>query len=207
MALIPTGARRRNAGCDQSRALRVFSRLLGRQRPRSKAKRLCAEKLSKPSCWRDHVENTPCGYCVRDIDRVHGACIRAGPARSGGRIDLRCSPRVGLIVGSRQNLRCVFRSNATGRTTLTRGRSAGWLDVGITGGGRLFWGVFAPTSRVGYGVLRGTYVGASGNASLGLGLGAKVLVGGSNRTIRCSCCRSKARSVSISRWAWHVELR
>ena len=57
------------------------------------------------------------------------------------------------------------------------------LDVGITGGGRLFWGVFAPTSHVGYGVLRGTYVGASGNASLGLGLGANVLVGGSNRTI------------------------
>jgi hypothetical protein len=32
-------------------------------------------------------------------------------------------------------------------------------------------------------VLRGTYVGASGNASFGLGLGANVLVGGSHRTI------------------------
>ena len=38
-------------------------------------------------------------------------------------------------------------------------------------------------SNVGYGVLRGTYVGASGNASFGLGLGANVLVGGSHRTI------------------------
>jgi hypothetical protein len=57
------------------------------------------------------------------------------------------------------------------------------LDIGITGGGTLFWGVFAPTSHVGYGVLRGTYVGASGNASVGLGVGANVLVGGSHRTI------------------------
>jgi hypothetical protein len=91
---------------------------------------------------------------------------------------------VGLLVGSRQNLRCVFRSNATGRHYSYTGTiSRIGLDVGITGGGRLFWGVFAPTSHVGYGVLRGTYVGASGNASFGLGLGANVLVGGSHRTI------------------------
>ena len=94
------------------------------------------------------------------------------------------APRVGLVIGSRQNLRCVFRSNATGRQyryTGTIGRIG--LDVGITGGGRLFWAVFAPTSHVGHGALRGTFVGASGNASFGLGLGANVLVGGSHRTI------------------------
>jgi Protein of unknown function (DUF992) len=91
---------------------------------------------------------------------------------------------VGLLVGSRQNLRCVFRSNATGRQYRYAGTiSRIGLDVGITGGGRLFWGVFAPTSHVGYGVLRGAFVGASGNASFGLGLGANVLVGGSHRTI------------------------
>jgi Protein of unknown function (DUF992) len=111
------------------------------------------------------------------------AFAQAQPVRVGG---LTCdtSARVGLLLGSRQNLRCVFRSNATGRQyaytgTITR---VG-LDVGITGGGRLFWGVFAPTSHVGQGTLRGNYVGASGNASLGVGLGANVLIGGSNRTI------------------------
>jgi hypothetical protein len=82
------------------------------------------------------------------------------------------------------NLRYVFRSNATGRQYRYTGTiSRIGLDVGITGGGRLFWGVFAPTSHVGHGVLRGTFVGASGNASFGLGLGANVLVGGSHRTI------------------------
>jgi hypothetical protein len=43
--------------------------------------------------------------------------------------------------------------------------------------------VFAPTSHIGPGALRGNYVGASGTASLGLGLGANALVGGSHRTI------------------------
>jgi hypothetical protein len=57
--------------------------------------------------------------------------------------------------------------------------------------------------HVGYGVLGGTYVGASCNVSFGLGLGANVLVGGSHRTISpCSRCRSKARLVSIWRWRW-----
>ncbi len=111
------------------------------------------------------------------------AFAQAQPVRVGG-LTCDAAPRVGLVVGSRQNLRCVFRSNATGRTYTYRGTIGRLgLDVGITGGGRLFWAVFAPTSRVGYGVLRGTYVGASGTASLGLGLGANVLVGGSNRTI------------------------
>jgi hypothetical protein len=43
--------------------------------------------------------------------------------------------------------------------------------------------VFAPTSRLRRGSLVGNYVGASGNAALGVGLGANVLIGGSHRTI------------------------
>jgi hypothetical protein len=87
-----------------------------------------------------------------------------------------------LVLGSRQRMTCVFRSNATGRRYHYTGRITRLgLDVGVTGRGRLFWGVFAPTSHIGPGTLRGNYVGASGNASLILGLGANVLVGGSNR--------------------------
>ena len=47
----------------------------------------------------------------------------------------------------------------------------------------LFWAVFARNSQIGQGTLRGNYVGASGNIALGVGLGAKVLIGGSRRTI------------------------
>jgi hypothetical protein len=121
--------------------------------------------------------------CASIVAFSGAAFAQAQPVRVGG-LTCDAAARVGLIVGSRQNLRCVFRSNATGRQYSYSGTiSRIGLDVGITGGGRLFWGVFAPTSHVGYGVLRGTYVGASGNASLGLGLGANVLVGGSHRTI------------------------
>ena len=104
------------------------------------------------------------------------------PVRAGG---LTCDtgPRVGLLIGSKQRMACVFRSN-TGQEYRYTGRITRLgLDVGVTGGGRLFWGVFAPTSHIGPGALRGRYVGVSGNASLGVGLGANVLVGGSHRTI------------------------
>ena len=111
------------------------------------------------------------------------AFAQAQPVRVGG---LTCiaAPRVGVVLGSRQNLRCVFRPSATGEPHSYAGRmSRIGLDIGVTAGGRLFWGVFAPTSHVGFGALRGSYVGASGNASFGPGLGANVLVGGSHRTI------------------------
>jgi hypothetical protein len=121
--------------------------------------------------------------CASMVLLAGPAFAQAQPIRVGG-LTCDAAPRVGLVIGSRQNLRCVFRSNATGRQYRYTGTiSRIGLDVGITGGGRLFWGVFAPTSHVGYGVLRGTFVGASGNASFGLGLGANVLVGGSHRTI------------------------
>jgi Protein of unknown function (DUF992) len=105
------------------------------------------------------------------------------PVRVGG-LTCDAAPRVGLILGSRQNLQCVFRSDSTGRRYNYTGRiNRVGIDLGFTGGGRLFWAVFAPTTHVGRGTLVGNYVGASGNASFGVGLGANVLVGGSHRTI------------------------
>jgi Protein of unknown function (DUF992) len=108
---------------------------------------------------------------------------QAQRARVGG---LTCDtdPRVGLVLGSRQDMRCVFRSSATGAQYAYRGkiRRIG-LDLGVTRGGTLFWAVFAPDSHIGRGTLKGNYVGASGNIALGVGLGANVLIGGSRRTI------------------------
>jgi hypothetical protein len=92
--------------------------------------------------------------------------------------------RVGLVLGSRQDLECVFRSSVTGAQYTYRGkiRRIG-VDLGVTRGGTLVWAVFGRNSQIGRGTLRGNYVGASGNAALGLGLGANVLIGGSRRTI------------------------
>ena len=108
---------------------------------------------------------------------------QAQSARVGG-LTCNSGPRVGLVLGSRQDLRCVFSSNVTGAQYTYRGkiRRIG-VDLGVTRGGTLVWAVFARNSQIGRGTLRGNYVGASGNAALGLGLGANVLIGGSRRTI------------------------
>ena len=57
------------------------------------------------------------------------------------------------------------------------------LDIGVKGGGRMIWAVFAPTSGYVRGALAGNYVGASADVTLGVGLGANALVGGSHRSI------------------------
>jgi hypothetical protein len=46
----------------------------------------------------------------------------------------------------------------------------------------MVWAVFAPTTRR-IGALAGNYAGASAEATVGAGLGANVLLGGSDRTI------------------------
>jgi hypothetical protein len=100
-----------------------------------------------------------------------------------GRLTCRLGPSVGLIVGSRQRMRCHFVRAADPRIERYSGTVTRFgLDLGITAGGVMTWSVLARTRRVGRGTLAGHYVGASGDASLGIGIGAKVLVGGSRRT-------------------------
>jgi hypothetical protein len=57
------------------------------------------------------------------------------------------------------------------------------LQAGVTRDEVLLWRVFAPTARFDSNVLRGNYAGASAGAAIIVGLGANVLVGGSNQTI------------------------
>jgi hypothetical protein len=94
------------------------------------------------------------------------------------------TPRVGLVVGSAQSLRCIFYARRPARQYIYEGRIRRvGLDLGIASGGTLSWAVLAKNSRIGPGTLRGHYVGASGNVALGLGLGANVLIGGSRRSV------------------------
>ena len=46
----------------------------------------------------------------------------------------------------------------------------------------MVWAVYAPTNVIGPGALAGVYSGATAEATVAVGLGANVLVGGSNRT-------------------------
>ena len=101
-----------------------------------------------------------------------------------GVLACRTSASLGLIVGSHQKLRCRFTPDA-GRPpeTYVGHINRLGLDLGIRAGGAMVWAVLAPTNGIHHGALAGTYVGASGSVSVGLGANANVLVGGSHRSI------------------------
>jgi len=99
-----------------------------------------------------------------------------------GQLACSLSSSVGLIVGSQRNVNCVFHSEGAPDENYTGTLTRVGLDIGVTTGGAILWGVFADTNRYS-GMLAGTYAGASAEASIAAGLGANVLVGGSNRTV------------------------
>jgi Protein of unknown function (DUF992) len=100
-----------------------------------------------------------------------------------GVLECRGGPRLGLIVGSFHRMDCIYRpkNGAVQHYTATGGRIG--LDVGITGKSVVVWSVFAPSQDLAPGTLAGKYGGISGDAALGLGVGANALIGGSARSI------------------------
>lgn len=92
--------------------------------------------------------------------------------------------RIGLLIGSREKLACIYEpsGNRPKRQLLGTVTNVG-LDVGVKGPSVMVWGVLGSTTALPTDALRGRFVGAAADASLGLGAGAKVLVGGNNKSI------------------------
>ncbi len=111
------------------------------------------------------------------------APVYAQPARlQVGSLNCSISSGVGMLVGSQRNVACILHSDNMPDETYQGTLSRIGLDIGATSGGRIVWTVFATTNRYS-GMLNGSYVGATAEASVAFGLGANVLVGGSNRSI------------------------
>jgi hypothetical protein len=89
-----------------------------------------------------------------------------------------------FVVGSVTDLDCIFMPTEGGRGEpyMARMKRAG-LDIGINQQISIAWGVFAPTRGFARGGLAGSYVGGAASATVGVGVGANALVGGSNNTI------------------------
>jgi hypothetical protein len=101
-----------------------------------------------------------------------------------GTLDCAIAPGVGFVVGSSKQVDCVFYPSAPG---WRQERYAGVIDkfgvdIGVTAGGRLLWAVYAPTTARRF-ALAGRYGGATAEATVGGGLGANALYGGSRRTV------------------------
>ena len=116
-----------------------------------------------------------------------GILVYSNPAQAQGGAQvgtLTCNVASGwgFVFGSSRALRCTFAGS--GRTEHYAGTIQRFgVDIGFTQAGVLVWAVLAPTSNMAPGALAGNFVGATGSATVGVGAGANVLVGGSNRTI------------------------
>ena len=93
-------------------------------------------------------------------------------------------PGLGFVIGSDKSLDCWFKPSKGGKTEHYSGsiKKLG-IDVGYTAKTKIAWLVFAaekaPNKKH---ALAGTYVGASHEVTLGLGLGGNWLIGGSNKS-------------------------
>lgn len=100
-----------------------------------------------------------------------------------GTLDCDISGGVGFIFGSSKEVRCAFTPAGGGSRDFYVGAINKFgLDIGVTTGGQMVWAVFAE-STARRGALAGTYAGVAAEASIAVGLGANVLMGGSDRTI------------------------
>ena len=88
----------------------------------------------------------------------------------------------GFVFGSSRALNCTF--SAPGRYEYYVGNISRFgVDIGYIQGGVLLWTVVAPTANLAPGSLAGAYAGGTASATVGVGVGANALVGGSGNTI------------------------
>jgi hypothetical protein len=93
------------------------------------------------------------------------------------------SSGLGFIVGSSRAVDCTFSSpNGPSQHYVGSLNKVG-VDIGYLQGGVMVWSVVAPTLNLAPGSLSGSYGGVTASATVGIGIGANVLVGGSGNSI------------------------
>lgn len=114
---------------------------------------------------------------------IASAPVLAQPKVKAGTLTCTGGAGVGLIVGSKKSYDCKYVS-ASGSYSERYAASITkiGLDVGVTSNSVMVWAVLAP-SEVRKRGLAGYYAGATADAAIGVGGGAKVLLGGSNNSI------------------------
>jgi Protein of unknown function (DUF992) len=102
-----------------------------------------------------------------------------------GALTCKVDPSVGFIFVGHQPMQCTYTpSLAPAPPQYYDGAiNTVGLDIGVSAGSILGWGVFAPTQGLPANALAGEYVGVSADAGLIAGAGSNILVGGSARTV------------------------
>jgi hypothetical protein len=89
----------------------------------------------------------------------------------------------GYVLGSSRDLHCTFVPAAGAPEQYAGTISKFGVDIGYVHNAAIVWTVVAPTVALPPGSLTGAYGGATASATVGVGVGANVLVGGSSDTI------------------------
>ena len=94
-----------------------------------------------------------------------------------GSLQCRVSGGMGFVFGSSKDLDCLFvRPDGVGERYVGTINKYG-VDLGFTKEAQIVWLVFAP-GNIARGALAGDYVGGTASATVGVGAGANVLLGG-----------------------------
>lgn len=100
-----------------------------------------------------------------------------------GQLVCKLNPSIGFIIFGHQSMECKFRPVSGAEEAYQGAINTVGIDLGVTGPGGLAWAVFGSAAGLPMGALAGEYVGVSGDVGLGVGAGANVLIGGSNRSV------------------------
>ncbi|MEX2649467.1 MAG: DUF992 domain-containing protein [Alphaproteobacteria bacterium] len=90
---------------------------------------------------------------------------------------------VSFIFGSSRDMTCVYSPSAERAERYKGTISKFGVDIGYVSSAVIVWGVIAPTTDVAPGALAGEYAGGTAGVSIGYGLAANALIGGSGQTV------------------------
>lgn len=130
---------------------------------------------------------------------VIAGVLAVNPAQSGGLgvkvgvLNCRMESGVGFIIGSSKDVDCTFHRAGGGSEHYSGSIGKLGIDIGFTQETVLGWVVFAP-GKVKRGALKGSYTGAGAEATVGLGAGANVLIGGFRKGINLQPLSLQAQS-------------
>jgi hypothetical protein len=108
---------------------------------------------------------------------AHAQGVKAGV------LSCNVSSGFGFVFGSSRSLNCTFSGTGGPIQHYVGTINRFGVDIGYIRGGVLVWTVFAPTTSPGPCALAGNYGGATAQATVGVGAGANVLIGGSANSI------------------------
>jgi hypothetical protein len=127
------------------------------------------------------------GVALSALGVVAGGLALGTPAQAGdvrvGVMTCDMASGFGYVLGSSRRLQCTFVPAAGPAEHYAGSISKFGVDIGYVQNAVIVWTVVAPTVALPPGSLTGTYGGATASVTVGVGVGANVLVGGSNNTV------------------------